>query len=75
MSKLLKSTDSQVFQYIAHTRCGFLIGYDYRQNNINNKFKRLALSECILLESEGNKIICEISIIGNQEKPSNISKD
>lgn len=64
-----------MFQYIARTRCGFLIGYDYRQININKKFKRLAISECFLLESEGDKIICVILIIGNQEKPSKISKD
>ncbi len=60
----------QSFQYIIHTRCGFLIGYDYRKEKLKDEFKRLSVAERIQIHIEGDKIIFILLFLGNIQKPS-----
>ena len=60
----------QSFQYIMHTRCGFLIGYDYRKEKLNTGVNPLSVAERIHIHIEGDNIIFTLLFLGNIQKPS-----
>ncbi len=70
---LLKDNIGQAFQYTIHTKCGYLIGYDYRNDKINNKYKALAISERIDFSFKGEKVICSL-LFQRLKRPSQNSK-
>ena len=70
---LLKEYIGQAFQYIIHTKCGYLIGYDYRNDKINNEYKALAISERIDFSFKGEKVICSL-LFQRLKRPSQNSK-
>jgi len=52
--ELLKNELNQSFQYLVHTKCGFLVGYDYRVEEVNDDLIPISVSERIELNFNGN---------------------
>jgi len=67
---VLETHESQAFQQAMHVRCGILIGYDYRMNNIIPEHRIGAISERIKIKMLGDKIIAIICFLGNMIRPS-----
>ena len=66
---LLKNELDQSFQYLMHTKCGFLVGYDYRIQEVNNNAIPISISERIKLNFKGNNVIFCL-LFHRKEKPS-----
>ena len=68
--EILEKHESQSFQETIHSRCGFLIVYDYRKEKIKENLKQSAVIERILFKIQGHKLIVLLVLLGNIEKPS-----
>ncbi len=66
---LLMSELNQSFQYLVHTKCGFLVGYDYRIEEVNNAIIPISISERVELNFKGNNIVFCL-LFQRKEKPS-----
>jgi len=70
--ELLKKYEPQAYQLQKYTRCGLLLGYDYRLKNIHSEFLRHAIYETFQIVSEGDKIFFKAVIMGNVIRPSQL---
>jgi len=70
--ELLKKYEPQAYQLQKYTRCGLLLGYDYRLKNIHSEFLRHAIYETFQIVSEGDKILFKAVIMGNVIRPSQL---
>jgi hypothetical protein len=63
---------NQASQESIHVRCGILIAYDYRQENIPKDYSITSIIERIKFIINGQKIIALLVFLGRMEKPSKI---